>query len=54
MFKLEYRKEGKKVANRKPIEKQLEDIFFDRFEKIELETNKYRKKKYIPTGKKIK
>ena len=40
------------MSKDKPIEKQLEDIFFNRFEEVELEINKYRKKKYIPRRKK--
>ena len=61
MFKLEYRKKGKKMKDKKSS-KSLESLknsndkivsdFFtylgDLIEEKELEMNKYRKKKYIP------
>ena len=64
MFKLEYRKRGKKMKDKKSS-KSLESLknsndkivsdFFnylgDLIEEKELEMNKYRKKKYIPRKK---
>ena len=64
MFKLEYRKKGKKMKDKKSS-KSLESLknsndkivsdFFnylgDLIEEKELEMNKYRKKKYIPRKK---